>query len=235
MFLSSPAANFHSLLSVSDEATKTVTVISCIAALLLFGLIALICIKGKKRYDAKHIAFAGLTVGLSFALSYLKVSPVTDGGSVTLASMVPLLIYAYFYGVVDGLLAGTIFGLLNFISGPWILTPMTFFLDYPLAYASIGLMGFAKKLGKNPVLQVTLGVLLVYAVRFSFHFASGAIYFLENSIWVEFPDWALQGPFVYSFIYQCLYLPLDMLISLTVLVVLAKTRVLERFQAFMKK
>lgn len=231
----SPAANFHSLLSVSERATKTVTVISIVAVALLFGLIAVLCGKSKKRYDAKHIAFAGLTVGLSFALSYLKVSPVTNGGSVTLASMVPLLIYAYFYGVIDGLLAGTIFGLLNFISGPWILTPMTFFLDYPLAYASIGLMGFAKKLGKKPATQVTLGVLLVYSVRFLCHFFSGVIYFLENSIWVDFPAWALNGPFVYSFLYQCLYLPMDMVISLTVLVVLAKTKVLDRLQVFTKK
>ncbi|MBQ8319885.1 MAG: energy-coupled thiamine transporter ThiT [Clostridia bacterium] len=228
MFLSS-------LLAVSDAATKTVTIISIVAVAVLFVVIALICIKGKKDYDAKRIAFAGLTVGLSFALSYVKFSPVTSGGSVTLASMVPLLVYAYFYGLADGLLAGTIFGLLNFISGPWILTPMTFFLDYPLAYASIGLMGLAKKFGKNTVLQIALGTFLVYAVRFLFHFASGAIYFLENSIWVEFPDWALSGPFIYSFIYQCLYLPFDMLISLAVLTVLAKTRVLERLQNFMKK
>ena len=150
MFLFPYQANIYSLLSVSETATKTVSVISAVAVLLLFALIAVLCKKGKQRYDAKKVAFAGLTVGLSFALSYLKVSPVTSGGSVTLASMTPLLLYAYFYGVKDGLLVGTIFGLLNFLSGPWILTPLTFFLDYPLAYASIGLMGFAKKLGKKP-------------------------------------------------------------------------------------
>ncbi len=233
MFFSSPTANISSLLSVSEKATKTVTIISAVAVLLLFGLIAVLCMKGS-RYDAKHVAFAGLTVGLSFALSYVKISPVTSGGSVTLASMVPLLVYAYFYGVKDGLLAGTIFGLLNFLSGPWILTPMTFFLDYPLAYASIGLMGFAKKLGKKPTLQVSLGVLIVYTARFVFHFFSGVIYFLENSIWVEFPTWALANPFVYSLLYQCLYLPLDMVISLTVLLLLAKTKTLARMEKLIK-
>lgn len=235
MFLSSNAAKVYSLLSVSEQATKTITVISTVAIVLLFALIAVLCVKSKRRYDAKRIAFAGLTVGLSFALSYLKVSPVTSGGSITLASMTPLLLYAYFYGVVDGLLAGTIFGLLNFISGPWILTPMTFFLDYPLAYASIGFMGFARKLGKKPSLQIVFGVLLVYTVRFLCHFSSGAIYFLENSIWVDFPAWALANPFVYSFIYQCLYLPADMIISLTVLLVLSKTKVIDRLQSLIKR
>jgi thiamine transporter len=235
MFLSSPNAWQFALLSVSEEATNTVAVISAVAVALLLAVIAVLCTQGKKRYDAKRIALAGITLGLSFALSFVKVSPVTSGGSVTLASMVPLLIYAYFYGVVDGLLAGTIFGLLNFISGPWILTPMTFFLDYPLAYASIGFMGFARKLGKKPSLQIVFGVLLVYIVRFLCHFFSGAIYFLENSIWVDFPAWALANPFVYSFIYQCLYLPADMIISLTVLLVLSKTKVIDRLQSLIKR
>ena len=230
MFLSSLAL-------LSADATTVVTWISVGAVIVLFAVIALICFKGQKKYDAKHIAFAGLTVGLSFALSFAKFSFVNNGGSVTIASMVPLLIYAYFYGVIDGLLAGAIFGLLNFLSGPWLLTPMTFLLDYPLAYASIGLMGFAGKvLKEKPTLSVTLFVLLVYAVRFCFHLFSGVIYFMENEICVEeFPEWALSGPFVYSFIYQCLYLPADCAITLGVMIPLTKTRTLDRLCNFMKK
>ena len=79
-----------------------------------------------------------------------------------------------------------------------------------------------------------LGVPLVYLARFTFHFFSGVVYFLENSIWVDFPSWALANPFVYSLLYQCLYLPIDMAISLAVLFVLAKTKVLVRLQAFIK-
>ena len=229
MFLSSP-------ILLAADATQTITWISVAAVVLLFAVIALICFKGTKKYDAKHIAFAGLTVGLSFALSFAKFSFVNNGGSVTIASMVPLLIYAYFYGVIDGLLAGTIFGLLNFLSGPWLLTPMTFLLDYPLAYASIGLMGFAGKICKEkPTLAVLLFTLLVYAVRFCFHLCSGVIYFMAHEIYVELPNWALSGPFVYSFIYQCLYLPADCAISLAVLLPLAKTGTLHRLCNFMKK
>ena len=124
MFLSS------ALLAVSEEATTFVAWIAAFTVLALFGVIAVICIRRKKQYDAKRLAFAGITVALSFALSFVKFSPVTSGGSVTLASMVPLLVFSYVYGVADGLLTGLIFGLLNFLSGPWILTPATFFLDY---------------------------------------------------------------------------------------------------------
>ncbi len=216
-----------SLLEVSDSATEIVKWISLAAALLLLGVIAVICFRNK-RYDAKHIAFAGVTVALSFALSYAKFSPVPNGGSITIASFVPVLIYAYVYGVSDGLLVGLIFGLLNFVSGPYILTPMTFILDYLLAFASIGFMGIAKKFTKNTTANVVLGTLGVYLIRFAFHFLSGVIYFFENSIWVELPQWAVSNAFVYSFIYQCIYIPADCLIAIAVLAILAASTVLDR-------
>ena len=71
MFLSSPYLQ-ASLLAVSEQATTIVAIISAVAALLLFAVIALLCIGSNKRYDAKRIAFAGVTVGLSFALSFAK-------------------------------------------------------------------------------------------------------------------------------------------------------------------
>ena len=255
------------ILAVSERATEIVKWISVGAAAMLFLAILVIAFVGKQRENrgklgAKRITLAGISLGLSFVLSYVKFSPVASGGSVTIASMVPVLLYAYFYGVADGLLVGAIFGLLNFISGPWILTPMTFVLDYVLAYGSIGLMGFAGKFKKSKtpasianasktdenalpestttetpakeqsdILPIILGTLIVYAARFFFHLCSGFIYFAENSIWVEFPQWALANGFIYSFIYQCLYLPLDCLITLIVLFTLTKTDIVKQLRS----
>lgn len=222
MFLSS-------LLDVSEQTTEIVKWVSLGTVFLLLGVIAAICFSVKKRaYDAKHIAAAGVTVGLSFALSYAKISPVPLGGSITLASFVPVLVYAYVYGIVDGLLAGTIFGLLNFISGPYILTPFTFILDYLLAFASIGFMGVAKKLTKKQTFNVVLGAVGVYAIRFIFHLISGVIYFMNDSVWVELPAWAMTNAFIYSFIYQLVYIPADCAIATIILYVLAKTKVLDK-------
>ncbi len=217
-----------SLLDVSQSTTDLVMWISVGAVILLLGIIAVICIKGKRRYDAKHIASAGICLAVSFALSYVKISPLLYGGSITLASFVPVLIYAYVYGLADGFLAGIIFGLLNFISGPYILTPATFILDYILAFASIGLMGIAKKFTKKTTFNVVLGTLLVFAVRFVFHLIAGVIYFNENAIWVDLPEWALSGAFIYSFIYQCVYIPADCAIAAIGLYLLAKFKVLDR-------
>ncbi len=224
-----------SLLDVSSHTTEIVKWVSLGSVFLLLGVIALICFKGRKqRYDAKHIAAAGLALGLSFALSYAKISPVTYGGSITLASFVPVLIYAYVYGIVDGLIMGLMFGLLNFISGPYILTPFTFILDYLLAFSSVGFMGIAKKFTKKNTFNVVLGTVGVFIIRFIFHLISGVLYFTQDEIWVELPEWALSNAFVYSFIYQCVYLPADCAIAAVVMYVLAKTKVLDKLIALIQ-
>lgn len=224
--------HFSLLAAVSEKTTDIVTWVSIGAIALLIVIIVLASIFGKK-YSTNEIAYAGICMALSFALSFVKVSPVQYGGSITLASFVPLLIYAYKFGPVKGCLAGLILGLFNFISDPFILTPMTFILDFLLAFASIGLMGFAPKFKKlSLAAQVSIGTVLVYVSRFIFHLLSGFIYFAENSIWVNLPA---DNMFLYSFIYQCVYLPADCAICVATLLILVKSKVLERLFEFMMK
>ncbi len=228
----------YSLLEVSAKATNVVKWISVAAVVLLLGLIALIGLLRKKegKYDARKIAFAGVCVAMSFVLAFVKFSPVQSGGSVTIASFVPVLIFAYVYGPIEGFAVGLIHGLLNFIESPWILTPATFLLDYLLAFASIGIMGFFGKLPRKEksALPLVLGCVCVFSARFLFHLGSGMIYFLQGSVWVEFPAWATKNAFLYSLIYQCVYLPLDAVIATLVLVALAKTGVLDQLTKIMQ-
>ena len=213
------------LLAVSEKATDIVTWVSLGAIAVLVIALVLICIFNKK-YTTTEIAYAGVCLAASFALSFIKVSPVQYGGSITLASFVPLLIYSYKCGAVKGTIAGIIFGLFNFISDPYILTPLTFILDYLLAFASIGLMGFAPKLGKlSLTAKVAIGTVIVYVARFIFHLISGFIYFAEDSIWANIPT---PNMFVYSPISQCIYLPADCVICVGVLIALAKTKTLDK-------
>jgi thiamine transporter len=227
----------NSLLEVSEKATNVVKWISVGAILMLFAVIFLIRLIGQKRYDAKRLAFAGISVAMSFTLALIKFKPVQYGGSVTLASFVPILIYAYFYGAADGFLVGLIHGLLNFVESPYILTPATFILDYPLAFAGVGIMGFFGKKQENTkkVMPIILGCLCVFAWRFFSHFFSGAIFFMQDAVWVSLPDWAMQNAFVYSFIYQCVYIPLDAVIATATMIVLAKTGVLDKLKKIITK
>jgi thiamine transporter len=225
------------LLAVSEQTTEIVKWISVAAVFVLLGVIALIALYYKKQKDTRRIAFAGVCVALSFTLAVIKVSPIQYGGSITLASFVPILLYTYFYGTVDGLLVGLIHGLLNFIEDPYILTPATFIFDYLLAFASVAMMGLFSKMKRKEkgVAPLLLGCVCVFALRFISHFLSGAIFFMEGAVWVEFPAWANANAFIYSFIYQLIYIPADFLIASLALFALAKTGAVDSLQKLLKK
>ncbi len=226
----------YSLLEVSEQTTEIVKWISVAAVIVLLGVIAAISLARKPRRNPKRIAFAGVCVAMSFTLALIKFSPIQYGGSITLASFVPIMLYAYVYGVADGLIVGLVHGLLNFIEDPYILTPATFLLDYLLAFMSVGVMGFFGKMRRNgkDVLPLVLGTLSVFAVRFISHLCSGAIFFLQGAVWVDFPAWANANAFIYSLIYQCVYIPADCLIATLTLIALAKTGIVDRLVKMMK-
>lgn len=226
----------YSLLEVSEQTTNLVKWISVGGVIALLGVIVLIASLSKKTFNAKRIAFAGICVSMSFTLAVIKFSPVQYGGSITIASFAPILIYAYVFGAGEGFLIGLIHGLLNFIEDPYILTPATFIFDYLLAFASVGLMGFFGKMRRKEkgCLPVVLGCVCVFTLRFLFHLFSGMIFFMQDSVWVSFPAWATGNAFIYSFIYQCIYVPADALIATLVLVALCKSGVLDKLAAIMR-
>jgi energy-coupled thiamine transporter ThiT len=203
----------------------------------LLAVIALIAFFSQgKSATAKELAFAGVCVATSFTLAILKVSPILYGGSITLASFVPIMIYAYAFGPTKGFIIGLIHGLLNFIEDPYILTPATFVFDYLLAFMSVGVMGFFGKMQrkKEEVTPLVLGCISVFSLRFLAHLLSGMIFFLQDAVWVSLPDWAMGNAFAYSFIYQLVYVPVDAFIATMVLVFLAKSGVLEKLTKLMK-
>ena len=120
----------------------------------LFTLIILAAIMAgmsisRKTWTAKSLAYAALSIALAFVLSYVKLFRMPNSGSVTLASMLPLMLFSAAYGVGPGLLAGAAYGLLQYVQGGWVVHPIQFLLDYPLAFALIGLAGVYKLLPKD--------------------------------------------------------------------------------------
>lgn len=102
----------------------------------------------RKTWTAKSMAYAALSIALAFVLSYIKIWRMPNSGSVTLASMLPLMLFAASYGVGPGLLAGAAYGMLQYLQGGWFVHPIQFLLDYPLAFALIGLAGLYRFLPK---------------------------------------------------------------------------------------
>jgi len=225
----------YSLLSVSEKTTEIIKWISVGAVILLLAVIGFIGGSNTKKHDAKKLAFAGICISVSFTLSVIKFKIFASGGSITIASFVPVLLFAYCYGLADGLLVGLIHGLLNFIESPYILTPATFFLDYLLPFASIGVMGLFKRMPRKEkaVAPLVLGAVCAFSLRFIFHLLSGVIFFNAGYV-EELPAFALDNAFLYSFIYQCMYVPFDAAIAIGVLVALTKTGVLDTLLKQMK-
>ncbi|MCX4286579.1 MAG: energy-coupled thiamine transporter ThiT, partial [Clostridia bacterium] len=110
---------------------------------ILFVAITSGCVLGDKssEYNAKSLTYGAVCVALSFALSYIKFFSLPQGGSVTFASMLPLCLYSYMFGTKKGVFAGLIYGVLQAVQDPWIIHPAQFLLDYPVAFAGIGVAG----------------------------------------------------------------------------------------------
>ncbi len=213
---------FNSL--VNEDFTQIATI--CSSALIVLLIVAVAILLARKKLATLDIAYAGVAISISFVLSFLKVTPVQYGGSITLASFVPLLIYAYYFGFAKALICGLIYGLLQFVQDPYILTPATFTLDYLLAFASIAFMGLFSKLPLKASTLI-LGASATFIARFTMHFISGILYFNHNAIWVNLPA---NSAAQYSFLYQIVYLVPDFIIYLIALLVLLKMRVIERIR-----
>jgi hypothetical protein len=61
------------------------------------------------------------------------------------------------------------------------------------------------------------------------------IFFMQDSIWVSFPAWAMGNAFIYSLIYQCVYIPADAIIATLAMLALCKSGAIDSLLKIMKK
>ncbi|MFX0046411.1 MAG: energy-coupled thiamine transporter ThiT [Candidatus Hermodarchaeota archaeon] len=138
-----------------------------------------------------------------------------QGGSVSAAGMVPLLWFALRRGLRAGLEAGAVYGLVNMALGGYVVDPVQAVLDYPIAFAALGLAGLLRV---HPLLGITLGIV----GRFLAHFASGVWFF-----WMYAPEGV--HPIVYSAVYNGSYLIVELVISLIIIYLMLKRRLLDMY------
>lgn len=201
------------------------------AAVLAAGmvLLALFADKSKRPFDSRTISFAAVCVALSFALSYVRIFKMPMGGSITFASTLPLMLFSYMFGTKKGLLAGVIYGMLQAVQDTYILHPAQFLLDYPIAFAGIGLAGCIRGFNlfkNNPRAQFALGATIAGILRFVSHLFSGVFAFGSFGAWyaADYGIEALTNPWVYSLLYQTMYVIPDLIIVLVVGSILFSSR-----------
>jgi thiamine transporter len=143
---------------------------------------------------------------------YLPFLHLPQGGSITIASMVPLLWFALRRGLRWGVEAGIIYGLVHMVISGDIYYPTQILLDYPLAFGALGLAGAFQK---QPMVGVSVGIF----GRFICHFFSGVIFFGQYA-------WAGWNVFAYSAVYNASYLVPEFIIDVIIIYTLLKTNML---------
>ncbi len=138
---------------------------------------------------------SAILIAMATILSLIKLYELPWGGSVTLASMLPLVIIGYRHGVKWGLMASLVYSFLQILLGLgtisaaflpgddqmlWYKAVLMVVLDYILAFSLIGLSGLFRRQDK-PSRSLMLGSLVGAAARFLMHFASG---------WILWGAWA---------------------------------------------
>lgn len=161
---------------------------------------------------------AGLAIALSTVLDFIVLWRMPQGGSVTAASMLPIILFAMRWGLRDGLFAGAVLGIVDFLTSPTaIIHPLQFGFDYILAFAMLGLAGLgAKKIKETNgnILYVALYAGLAIFGRFVFHVLSGAIFFYMYA--------GDQNPWLYSILYNGSFMSVEFIITTIALVLIWK-------------
>ena len=171
-----------------------------LAVLIACGVALLAIARSKQKWTPQMMANAAICMALSFVLSYIRLFKMPQGGSITPASLLPILAFAYYHGTVPGLVVGIAYGFLQMIQDPWIVGAVQAALDYPLAFGCIGLAGVVgqlqRKHGWNELISWLAAVLMVGLGRFVCHVLSGVVFF------AEYAAGSGLSPMVYSLSYN---------------------------------
>lgn len=178
---------------------------SLITLVALLGIVIVLFIISKSTaFNTKVITYGALALAIAFALSYIRLLRLPNGGTITLASMLPIFVFAYMYGPRAGITVGLCYGLLQAFQDWFVVHPVQFILDYPLPFALLGLAGLFRK-------NLYAGALVGTGARLICHFLSGVVFFAEYANG--------QNVYQYSLLYNMSYLLPEAIICLVVLAI----------------
>ena len=180
------------------------------------------------------LAECACMLALAFALSYARLFKMPLGGSVTLASMLPIMLIAVKYGTLVGLGTSFVYSLTQTLQAltegdvfPYCETATALtvcvLFDYLVPFTVLGLAGLLKqaKLFRSPELSVYVGMFACVNARFLCHYLTGVV------IWGQWaPDG--MGKFLYSFLYNGSFLSVDFAITLVSAILLFRKKEIKR-------
>lgn len=187
-----------------------------------------------KETKTKLLAEGAVMLALATVLSFVRVFQLPWGGSVTLLSMLPIVLFAIRRGIGAGLMVSFVYSLIQLAQGVmdgilgWGLTPgmlaACIFLDYLGAFSVLGLAGIFRKKGLPGWIS---GISLAIMLRFLLHFLSGfVIWHSFGELWSGF---STDDSLLYSFVYNACYMLPELGFTLAGAVTLLKAPQTKRF------
>ena len=177
---------------------------------------------------------SAIFIALATVLSFLPIYEMPMGGSVTLASMLPILFIGLKFGYKWGFASSGIYAVIQLsqalIKGNVFIYCTTFgtvlicaLFDYIVPFAILGASAFAKPKGEGKLsivkASVTFGVTIF--IRFVCHYITGV------AIWGQ---WAPEGvgKYLYSLLYNGQYMLPELAITLVIGVLLMSSTEIEK-------
>lgn len=143
-----------------------------------------------RRIPTRVLIQGALCLAIAFVLSYIKLFSLPMGGTITLCSMLPVVLFAYLYGPAYGFAAAFAYSLLQVVQGAYIVHPVQFALDYLFAFTALGLGSLFPK-------SLPLGMVASGFARMMFSVISGVVFFGAYAA-----DWGMKSAFWYSLAYN---------------------------------
>ena len=165
---------------------------------------------------AKQLAICAMCIALAFLLNQVSLFRMPQGGSITPASMLFIVLAGYWLGPAYGFIAGVAMGLLNMLTGAFIVHPVQAALDYLLAPGMLGLSGIFRKwkFGLN------IGYVAGVFGRFAMVFLSGLTFFgvlAGNFAALGTESLAFWPAFTFSLTYNLAYIGPELIVTLVLI------------------
>ena len=178
--------------------------------------------------NTKKLTTSALLVALATVLmlvSKLIPAPWLQGGSVTIASMVPIIAAGIMYGTKWGLCTSLSYAILQMMFGFYPPPTQTFLnfvlvilLDYIVAFGGLGLSGIIFKLSGKRTISAGIAAFTVTLLRYICHILSGIL------IWGVYAEG--QSVLTYSIVYNGTYMIPEIIISTVATMLIFRSRII---------
>ncbi|MBO5879907.1 MAG: energy-coupled thiamine transporter ThiT [Clostridia bacterium] len=158
-----------------------------------------------------------IMIALSTVLNIIKLIEMPYGGSVTIASMLPIVVAVYRHGTLWGITTAVVNAASQLLLGlnnlsyftTWQSIVAIILLDYIVAFGAFAISGIFKKVQKRQSYAMLYGALLASVIRYGCHVISGATVWAGLSIPTE-------AALLYSLSYNLTYMLPETIVLLTI-------------------